>query len=63
MGVEAEDSKPATKDDVRRILGAVHDFAAKAEAYGRAATLHGQALTDDQVMLKDHEQRLRALES
>lgn len=53
----------ATKDDVRALLGPIHDLAAKFEAFGRMATIHGQALTEGQVTLKDHERRLRALES
>lgn len=53
----------ATKDDVRKILTAVQDFAGKAEAFGRTATLHGQALTEVSVSLKDHDRRLRTLES
>lgn len=53
----------ATKDDVRALLGPIHDLAAKFEAFGRMATIHGQALTEGQGTLKDHERRLRALES
>jgi chromosome segregation ATPase len=53
----------STKEDIRKVLGAIQDFAARAEAYGRIATAHGQALTDDQITLKDHERRLRRLES
>ena len=52
----------ATKTDVDRILSAVQAFAGKAQVYDRAAVLHGQALTEAEVMLRDHEKRLRVVE-
>jgi len=53
----------ATKADVQRILGAIDSFAGKLETYGREtlaipATLDAQGKT-----LRDHEQRLRKLET
>ena len=53
----------ATKSDVERILVAVESFAGKAQVYDRAAVLHGHALTEAQVTLRDHEKRLRAIET
>ena len=53
----------ATKNDVERILVAVEAFAGKAQVYDRAAVLHGHALTEAEVTLRDHEKRLRAIET
>ncbi|OHC66055.1 MAG: hypothetical protein A2040_03675 [Rhodocyclales bacterium GWA2_65_19] len=53
----------ATKNDVERILVAVQAFAGKAQVYDRAAVLHGHALTEAAVTLRDHEKRLRAIEA
>jgi hypothetical protein len=52
----------ATKSDVDRIIGAVEAFAGKAQVYDRASVLHGRALTEAEVTLRDHEKRLRAIE-
>lgn len=53
----------ATKTDIDRVLVAIDRFAGKAESYDRAKTLHGHALTEAQVTLKDHERRIKRLES
>lgn len=53
----------ATKEDVGRILNAIDSFAKKAVSYDRAAALHGHALTELQVGQKDHEKRLKSIES
>jgi phosphate uptake regulator len=53
----------ATKTDVDRILAAVESFAGKAQAYDRAAVLHGQSLTEAEVTLRDHEKRLSVIEA
>lgn len=53
----------ATKDDVNRILGAIDSFAGKAQNYDRAAVLHGHALTELDFTVKDHEGRIKKLES
>lgn len=44
----------ATKIDIDRVLTAIDAFAGKSQNYDRAATLHGQVLTEGQVALKDH---------
>lgn len=56
-------TKIATKDDVDRIMNAIDAFAKKGEIYDRAAVLHGHALVEVQSSLKDHEKRLKTLES
>ena len=56
-------TKTATKDDINRVLKAIDSFAKKAESYDRAAVLHGHALVEVQVNLKNHEKRLKTLES
>lgn len=56
-------SAMATKDDIKRILDSIDDFSGKAVIYGRAAVLHGQAITELQVALKDHDRRLTTLET
>ncbi|MFA6315936.1 MAG: hypothetical protein WC943_00825 [Elusimicrobiota bacterium] len=53
----------ATKNDVNRILGAIDSFAGKSQNYDRAATLHGQSLTEMKVQVTDHEVRIKKLES
>ena len=53
----------STKDDVQRILGAIDSFAGKAQNYDRAATLHGHSLTELDITVKDHEGRIKNLES
>jgi len=61
--LRAVEENMATKDRFRKYMEAVHDFASKAETYGRTAVLHGQALTEDRISIKDHERRLQRLES
>ena len=56
-------TKMATKDDINRILNAIDAFAKKSESDHGAVVLHGQVLTEVQVDLKNHEQRLKTLES
>lgn len=46
-----------------QVLGAIDAFAKKWEGQSNAVVLHGRALTDVQVGLKDHEGRLKTLES
>lgn len=46
-----------------QVLSAIDTFAKKSEINGNAVVLHGRALTDVQVGLKDHEGRLKTLES
>ncbi len=53
----------ATKKDVERILGAIDAFAKKSENNDKAVALHGHVLTEVQVGLKDHEGRIKTLES
>lgn len=53
----------ATKGDFNRIMSAIDAFAGKAGDYGRTAVYHGQSLSDLQRTTKDHESRIRALES
>jgi chromosome segregation ATPase len=53
----------ATKDDINRVIAVVEGFAAKSNTYERAMVLHGQALTEAQVQLKDHESRIKTLET
>ncbi len=57
MAAKKEDS-PATKADIHRIMNAIDSFAKRSERDERARVLHGQALTQVQVTLKDHETRL-----
>lgn len=51
-----------TKDDFKRLFDAVEGFAGKTQSYDAAKILHGQALTDMQVQMKDHEKRIKGLE-
>lgn len=53
----------ATKDDASRILNAIDAFAGKARNYDRSAVLHGQALVEVEAQLKDHENRIKRIES
>ncbi len=53
----------ATKDDVKRILNAIDAFAKKSEHNDRAILLHGHVLTEVQIGIKDHERRLKTIES
>ncbi|MBI5209586.1 MAG: hypothetical protein HY927_06380 [Elusimicrobia bacterium] len=53
----------STKEDIQRILSAIDSFAGKAQSYDRAAVLHGHSLTEVQAQVKDHEGRIKALES
>ncbi|MBI5624727.1 MAG: hypothetical protein HY924_13190 [Elusimicrobia bacterium] len=53
----------ATKGDVQRIMSAIESFAGKAQTYDRASAVHGQSLTELQVQVKDHEGRIKNLES
>lgn len=53
----------ATKEDVGQILNAIDAFSAKAVHYDRTAVLHGHALTEQDITLKDHGRRIKALES
>ncbi|MBI5208632.1 MAG: hypothetical protein HY927_01505 [Elusimicrobia bacterium] len=53
----------STKDDVRNIMAAIETFAGKAERYDRTAVFHGHSLTDLEVQVKDHEGRIKKLES
>lgn len=53
----------ATKDDIGRVLSAIDAFAGKAQSYDRARTLHGQSITELQIAVKGHEDRITALES
>ncbi|MEK7234692.1 MAG: hypothetical protein AAB268_12820 [Elusimicrobiota bacterium] len=56
-------TKMATKDDISRVLSAIDAFTKKSEINDNAVVLHGRALTDVQVGLKDHEGRLKTLEA
>lgn len=56
-------SNMATKADINRIMSAIDSFAKRSEHYDRAQVLHGHALTEVDVTLKDHEKRLAHLES
>jgi hypothetical protein len=51
-----------TKADFKRLFDAVEGFAGKTQSYDAARILHGQALTDVQVQMKDHEGRIKSLE-
>ena len=53
----------STKDDINRVLTAIDSFAKKAQNYDRVAVLHGRTLVEVEVSLKDHGERLEALES
>jgi hypothetical protein len=53
----------ATKADIQRFVDAVENFAGKAQSYDAAKVLHGQALTDVQVQVNDHERRIKNLET
>jgi hypothetical protein len=46
-----------------QVLSAIDSFAKKSENKNTAVTLHGSILTEVQVGLKDHEGRLKTLES
>ncbi len=62
-GISERLAGTATKDDVNRIMNAVDAFAGKSQNYDRAATLHGQALTELATQAKDPETRLKTIES
>lgn len=53
----------ATKGDVSRILGAIDTLSGKTQNYDRAVVLHGSALTELEKQVKDHEKRIKTLES
>ena len=53
----------ATKDDIKRVLNAIDAFAKKSENDDKSVALHGHVLTEVQVDLKDHEKRIKTLES
>ena len=53
----------ATKDDIKRVLNAIDAFAKKSENNDKSVALHGHVLTEVQVELKDHEGRLKTIES
>lgn len=53
----------ATKDDINRIMSAIGTYTAKAISYRNRDTLHGRAVMDHDAKLKDHENRLTALEA
>jgi hypothetical protein len=53
----------ATKNDIKRVLDSIDAFAGKSLNYDRAAALHGQVLTEVQVQMKDHDQRIKSLET
>src|SRR5208337_696854 len=44
----------ATKNDIKSLIDAVESFSGKAQSYDAARVLHGRALTDVQVQMKDH---------
>lgn len=46
-----------------QVISAIDSFAKKSENQNTAVTLHGPILTEVQVGLKDHESRLKTLES
>jgi hypothetical protein len=52
----------ATKSDIKRLVDTVEGFAGKSQKYDAATVLHGQALTDVQIQMKDHERRIKGLE-
>ena len=66
IGVKAElgDLKTmyATKTDFQRLYDLVEGFAGKTHGLDVAKTIHGQALTEAQVKLIDHERRIKGLE-
>lgn len=51
------------EEHISRVLSAIDAFAGKGEHYDRAAVLHGQALAEHDVKLKDHGKRIASLES
>lgn len=53
----------STKEDFKRILDAIDIFAGKAERYDRTAVLHGHSLTEVEARVRDHENRIKAIES
>ena len=53
----------ATKKDVERIMDAIDSFAKKSENQENAVALHGHILTEVQVDVKDHEKRIKIIES
>ena len=53
----------ATKDDVNRIMNAIDKFAEQAKHYERADVIRGQTLVEVEIKIKDHDQRIKALES
>lgn len=52
----------ATKDDVRQVLSTITAFAGKYQSHDDAMTLHGHAITEMSIALKNHEQRIARLE-
>ena len=52
----------STKSDIDRVIGVIDAFTGKIQASSRAAVLHGRALTETGVTLRDHEKRLRSIE-
>ena len=52
----------AMKADIKHLVDAVDRFAGKSQSYDAAKILHGQALTDVQVQMNDHERRIKGLE-
>jgi hypothetical protein len=52
----------ATKTDIKRLVDAVESFSGKAQNFDAARVLRGQALTDVQIQMKDHERRIKGLE-
>ena len=63
--MERMEDRLNTKMDARfnQVINAIDSFAKKGESYGRAAVLHGHTLVEVEVSLKDHEKRLKTLES
>ena len=53
----------ATKDDIRQILNAIDRFASRSEEDMKSRLIHGQALTEHAVTMKDHEGRIVKLET
>ena len=53
----------ATKDDINRIMNVLDSFAGKTQNYDRATVLHGHVLVEVETSLKDHEKRIKTLES
>lgn len=53
----------STKSDIDRLISAIDSFAGQAQDSNRGVVLHGRALTETAVTLRDHEKRLSALEA